>query len=619
MGSSAFDPVALADVRSTRNKISMAGLTSDVFGVGDVIRYDPSADKYLKAKADSETNSNFMGVVESVSGTDFTVVYSGEISLPNYVMSTIAGYTGAQIFYLSGASAGKLTTTAPTNPGHVIKPVIITTGLAVDSGGPSTDYQGTIDGIVVNSIGSRIAGDSTVDLSDIQPVGSVSAFAGNMGQIPTGWDLCDGGLLDSSSYPDLYAALNSGKIYGFTQRVNLVRVANSGNGILTTSNIIGSIFYVSRPTGTIKCTILEQMGGVVGDNAGGVLVFVEPLYVSGSAAGTYHNDGLTGNDQGRIYIGSTPLDVQYRISSFYFNPQEIKFKKPDLRARFVIGDSRSITGAENSAFNSYTTGKMGGEESHTLTFNEMPVHTHAATSTASLEGNITASLTNLSTGQAGAHNHNIASVGASFASGTNTIFVDPSVPGSALIQANATHTHTVSGNISISASQLTPGVTSTIANAGGDIAHNNVPQHMVMCFIIKTRKDSYAKILKLGPSGGGAIIAKNTAKRWVRASGGIGCTTDIGYGTWGITRASQGNYYLSHDLRDELGTTDQTKYIVEAAVSKNGAGGTQMFIANPYGYGGLTFGVRVWEIIGATHSDNFEYLNLTMYGGGTAV
>jgi hypothetical protein len=44
-----------------------------------------------------------------------------------------------------------------------------------------------------------------------------------------------------------------------------------------------------------------------------------------------------------------------------------------------------------------------------------------------------------------------------------------------------------------------------------------------------------------------------------------------------------------------------------------------MFIANPYGYGGLTFGVRVWEIIGATHSDNFEYLNLTMYGGGTAV
>ena len=617
MGSSAFDPVALADVRSTRNKISMAGLTSDVFGVGDVIRYDPSADKYLKAKADSETNSNFMGVVESVSGTDFTVVYSGEISLPNYVMSTIAGYTGAQIFYLSGASAGKLTTTAPTNPGHVIKPVIITTGLAVDSGGPSTDYQGTIDGIVVNSIGSRIAGDSTVDLSDIQPVGSVSAFAGNTGQIPTGWDLCDGGFLDRTTYSDLYTALNDGRIYGFIQTANLTKVASSGNGILTSSNLAGSIFYVSRSTGTIKCTILN--GTVSGDTVTGAEIFVEPLYVSGSAAGTYHNDALAVSDQGRVYIGTAPLDIQYSVSAFTYTPSKNKFKKPDLRARFVIGDSRSITGAENSAFNSYTTGKMGGEESHTLTFNEMPVHTHAATSTASLEGNITASLTNLSTSQAGAHNHNIASVGASFASGTNTIFVDPSVANSTLIPATATHTHTVSGNISISASQLTPGVTFTIANAGGDIAHNNVPQHMVMCFIIKTRKDSYAKILKLGPSGGGAIIAKNTAKRWLRASGGIGCTTDIGYGTWGITRIAQGNYHLSHDLFSELGTADQTKYIVEAAVSKNGAGGTQMFIANPYGYGGLTFGVRVWEIIGATHSDNFEYLNLTMYGGGTAV
>jgi hypothetical protein len=588
----------------------MAGLTADVIGVGDVIRYDPVTDKYLRAQADSETNSNFMGVVESVSGTDFTVVYSGEISLPDSVMSTITGFTGAQVFYLSGVSAGKLTTTTPTNPGHVIKPVIITTGLALDG----TLYQGTIDGIVVNSIGSRIAGDSTVDLSDIQPVGSVSAFAGNMAQIPSGWDICDGGLLGVTAYADLYSALNSGQIYGFVQTADLTKVANSGNGSLTTDNLAGSIFYISRPSfGTIKCTILS--GTVSGDNVTGAEIFVDPLYVDGVSSASYHNDALVLNDQGRLYIGTSPLDIQYKVSS---SPTKTKFKKPDLRARFVIGDSRSITGSQNTAFNAYTVGKMGGEEVHTLTFNEMPIHSHDAISSASLEGNISGTF-NVTTGQAGAHNHNIASVGASFESGTNTIFVDPSVANSTLIPTTGTHTHTVNGNISLSASNLTPGVTFSIANAGGDVAHNNVPQHMVMCWIIKTRKDSYAKILKLGPSGGGAVIAKNTAKRWVRATSGTGCTTDIGYGTWGITRAAKGNYVFSHDLLSELGTTAQTQYIVEASVTKSTSGVTQMFIANPYNYGGLTFGVLVYDIIGATHSDNFQYLNLTVYGGGTAV
>jgi len=612
MGSSACDPVALADVRSTRNKISMAGLTADVIGVGDVIRYDPVTDKYLRAQADSETNANFMGVIESVSGTDFTVVYSGEISLPDSVMSTITGFTGAQVFYLSGVSAGKLSATAPTNPGHVIKPVIITTGLALDG----ILFQGTIDGIVVNSIGSRIAGDSTVDLSDIQPVGSVSAFAGNMVQIPFGWDICDGGLLGVTAYADLYSTLNNGQIYGFVQTANLAKVANSGNGSLTTDNLVGSIFYISRPSfGTIKCTILS--GTVSGDNVTGAEIFVDPLYVDGVSSASYHNDALILNDQGRLYIGTSPLDIQYSVSS---SPTRIKFKKPDLRARFLIGDSRSITGAQNTAFNAYTTGKMGGEEVHTLTLNEMPIHTHDAYSIASIAGTATGSLTNINTSQAGAHNHNIASIGASLQTGSQTILVDPSVAGSVLISSTGTHSHTVSANISISTTALEPQVTFSIDNAGGDIAHNNVPQHMVMCWIIKTRKDSYAKILKLGPSGGGAVIAKNTAKRWVRATSGVGCTTDIAYGTWGITRAAKGNYVFNHDLLSELGTTAQTQYIVEATVTKSHTtGATQMFVANPYNYGGLTFGVQVWDIIGATYSDNFQYLNLTVYGGGNAV
>jgi hypothetical protein len=69
----------------------------------------------------------------------------------------------------------------------------------------------------------------------------------------------------------------------------------------------------------------------------------------------------------------------------------------------------------------------------------------------------------------------------------------------------------------------------------------------------------------------------------------------------------------------ELGTADQSKYIVEATVIKSGSGATQMFLANPYTLEGLTFGVRVWEVLGATFSDNFQYLSLTVYGGSTAI
>ena len=70
---------------------------------------------------------------------------------------------------------------------------------------------------------------------------------------------------------------------------------------------------------------------------------------------------------------------------------------------------------------------------------------------------------------------------------------------------------------------------------------------------------------------------------------------------------------------DELGTTNADKYIVEATVNKNSSGLTQMFVANPYGYTGVTFGVQVYDIIGTTHSDHFQYLNITVYGGGTAL
>lgn len=606
MGTSAFDPVALADVRSVRNKIDMAGVTADVFAVGDVIRYDPQDDKYLLAQANNETNAAFVGVIESISANDVTVVYSGEISLPDSLMSTIAGYTGAQVFYLSDTQKGKLTATAPSSPASVIKPVIITTG-TVDDSSPTL---GTIDGIVVNSQGMRISGDSSVDLSDIQPVGSVLAFAGNTGDIPTGWDICDGGLLSTTTYADLFTALDSGSIYGFTQQISMQKT--SGDSV-TQNILVGSYFFISKVgmNGNFKCTFLS--GTVSASNITTAEVLVEPL----TSNNDYHGDELAQNDEGRIYRqDGVALNSFYKVSSAA-NPK-IGFRKPDMRARFLLGSSKGITGSESTAFSTYDLGKIGGEETHALLLSEMPIHSHPISLTATLSGNVSVSH-NLSTSTAGQHNHqqlyNQTGIDLDFGGGDSCVRI-----GNASSALNdGTHSHSVTGTISVSTNNLTPSVSGTVQNSGENIPHNNVPQYMVVYWIIKTRKDSYAKIYKLGPSGGGAIVAKNTAKRWARSSSGAGCTVDIGYGTWGVSYASKGNYLFSHDMLSDLGTADQTKYIIEATVTKNGSGLTQMFVANPYSHGGLTFGVQVYDIIGATHSDNFQYLNIVVYGGGTAI
>lgn len=622
MGYSAFDPVALADIRSVKNKIDVSGITSDVLAVGDVIRYDPESDTYMRAQANNDVNANFIGVIESIDGNSITVVYSGEISLPDSVMSLVAGYTGAQVFYLSDTQEGKLTTTPPSSPASIIKPVIISMG-TVQDGIPSAGMQGSVDGIVVNSIGQKISGDSVVDLSDVQPVGSILAFAGNTGSIPAGWDICDGNYLSTTTYSDLYAALNQGRIYGFKQNVNLQKVTASGSGVISIDNLIGGEFFVTRTglTDSFRCSVLS--GSVSGNVITGAVVEVDPTYVNGG----YHNTELQSGDLCRFYINGQVFDAIYSVTN---SPAKTEFRKPDMRARFILGSSRGYTGTENTAFSTYTIGEVGGEEFHSLVASEVPIHSHGITWNLELAGSVGATH-DLYTEEAGSHTH----LGRPFSTGRDG---DDSSPASGIrrdlapganpstpnLPANVTtsagnHVHNILGNIYVSASDLLPTFNATIQNAGGNIPHNNVPQHIVMYWIIKTRKDSYARIYKLGPSGGGAIVARNTAKRWVRSTSGTGCTTDIGYGTWGITRASQGNYVFTHDLLTDLGATGATQYIVEATVTKSSSGLTQMFVANPYNLGGVTFGVMVYDIIGATHSDNFQYLNLVVYGGGTAL
>lgn len=89
--------------------------SSHGFAVGDVLRHNGTS--YVKAQANARDTADVAGMVASVLGTNtFTLVG------PSYVTG-LSGLTAGAIHYLSAATAGALTTTAPVAQGSVRKAV----------------------------------------------------------------------------------------------------------------------------------------------------------------------------------------------------------------------------------------------------------------------------------------------------------------------------------------------------------------------------------------------------------------------------------------------------------------------------------------------------------------
>lgn len=108
------------------------------FVAGDIVRLSGST--YVKAQADSVANAAVVGVVTDTDTDEFDLMHQ-----PGHVTG-LSGLSAGTVYYLSAATAGAMTSTAPTGSGTVARPVFVadstTSGYYV-GGRPDTLAVGT--------------------------------------------------------------------------------------------------------------------------------------------------------------------------------------------------------------------------------------------------------------------------------------------------------------------------------------------------------------------------------------------------------------------------------------------------------------------------------------------
>lgn len=126
-----------------------AGITG-----GDVIYYGVTAGQYRKAKADDPVSSEVFGIVESrnsISGS-IDVITQGSINFPSTgftATSAGGGAGGLDVYFLSDTDAGKIQPLAPTEVGHIVKPVY-------QVGAHGGSYTGLVTNYIGYNIGTEI-------------------------------------------------------------------------------------------------------------------------------------------------------------------------------------------------------------------------------------------------------------------------------------------------------------------------------------------------------------------------------------------------------------------------------------------------------------------------------
>jgi microcystin-dependent protein len=193
----------------------------------------------------------------------------------------------------------------------------------------------------------------------------------------------------------------NGQINAFSEKTITM---TSSDGDVNLTSMAGSLTATSFKDVTIRSTegninILADADTIISSEEGNVIITPGPnkeVYVAGTLNASRICQGESGINQGFLLVptgvvmpyagGSAPAgwlmcdgssyntamySMLYSVIGNIYGGSNPTFNVPDLRGRVPIGGSSGVSGIANRAI-----GASGGEESHTLTINEMPSHAH---------------------------------------------------------------------------------------------------------------------------------------------------------------------------------------------------------------------------------------------------
>lgn len=344
-------------IQPTPNEVGLSDIyTQPGHGLepGTAVYLDSASGNLLPAIASSLEKSTVLGIVESVNGSQVTVVYQGEVTFPTGATSNVTKFplvTG-NTYYLSASVTGGITGGYNTSISSIIKPLLI----------PVSGYQG----VIVNSLPL-----STAPLVSLfTPVGSIVPYVGGGSNLPEGWLLCAGDALSKSSqdppYTNLYDII--GEKYGI---LGISVASTTGNTAYIRFDGKVDDAPAAGPGSTKNHSIVNNdvFKLVWGENQAVVQAY--------SATGTTHNvtfkylASITGASSFNSLGSGTEITLKSLVNGEASGYTSDKFFLPDLRGRMAIG------AGQGRGLSNRTTGVFGGEETHTLTNSEIPSHSHA--------------------------------------------------------------------------------------------------------------------------------------------------------------------------------------------------------------------------------------------------